>query len=173
MMRKEFTVEGDTQGAQMFISGQGQQNLYSSFCLLYNDVTNSCYCDVSCYKIPPLPLLFIYFFYQTLLPGFFQVFVNGQRLGSDALAGAWTTYNARVLYYTYDVSAYLVTGQNVIASMIGMDIKSITRNLDALVHILTPNMYTLYPGYVYPLPRIFIRSNPGYLYTITPDINTY
>ena len=40
--------------------------------------------------------------------GLFQLFVNGVRANpKDALAGAWTDYDQRVLYYTYDISSLI------------------------------------------------------------------
>jgi hypothetical protein len=48
-----------------------------------------------------------------------QFFVNGIRVDTDALSGAWTTWNARVLYYTYDITSLLAEGSNVIGVMLG------------------------------------------------------
>lgn len=48
-----------------------------------------------------------------------QFFVNGIRVDTDVLSGAWTTWNARVLYYTYDITSYLTEGSNVIGVMLG------------------------------------------------------
>lgn len=64
--------------------------------------------------------------------GFFEVYVNGTplvavchpymtgvRAGGEtaAITGAWTTYNTRVLYWTYELD--LPEGENVISVMIG------------------------------------------------------
>lgn len=62
------------------------------------------------------------------------MFINGNRIGKDTLAGAWTTYNERVLYWTYDLSSYLQTGTNVVAVMLG----------DALAEIPVCNLFFVF-----------------------------
>lgn len=32
--------------------------------------------------------------------GFFQLFINGKRVDTGVLSGAWTTWNERVIYFT-------------------------------------------------------------------------
>ena len=48
-----------------------------------------------------------------------QLYVNGIRVDTDGLSGAWTTWNARVLYYSFDIAQYLTPGINVIGVMLG------------------------------------------------------
>lgn len=48
-----------------------------------------------------------------------QLFVNGVRVDTTTLTGSWTTWNARVLYYTYDITSLLKPGVNVIGVMLG------------------------------------------------------
>eukprot|EP00050_Salpingoeca_kvevrii_P010878 m.11086 g.11086 ORF g.11086 m.11086 type:complete len:1023 (-) comp3129_c0_seq1:88-3156(-) len=52
--------------------------------------------------------------------GFFQLFINGRRVGDDVLSGAWTTWNERVLYFAYNVSSYLNSGTNAIGVSLGV-----------------------------------------------------
>ncbi|WP_223693257.1 alpha-L-rhamnosidase [Leifsonia poae] len=51
--------------------------------------------------------------------GLFEVELNGQRVGEDALAPGWTVYPKRLRYSTYDVSALLRPGANAIGSWLG------------------------------------------------------
>ncbi|KAG9814437.1 glycoside hydrolase family 78 protein, partial [Aureobasidium melanogenum] len=46
--------------------------------------------------------------------GVYQVFINGQRVGSDEMAPGWTSYTHRHLYQTHDVRNLLRPGGNVI-----------------------------------------------------------
>jgi alpha-L-rhamnosidase len=49
--------------------------------------------------------------------GYYELRVNGHRIGHKALDPAWTTYPKRVLYSTYDLDSVLKPGKNVIAVM--------------------------------------------------------
>ena len=51
--------------------------------------------------------------------GYYELRVNGQRIGHKVLDPAWTTYPKRVLYSTYDLTPVLKEGPNVIAVMLG------------------------------------------------------
>ena len=67
--------------------------------------------------------------------GFFQLFVNGIRVSEDVLVPGWTDYedrgdfrllyplkdrfSHRILYLRYDLSSYLVAGENVIGVLLG------------------------------------------------------
>lgn len=51
--------------------------------------------------------------------GYYELFVNGARIGDSVLDPAWTDYNARVLYATYDVTHQLTKGPNVIGVALG------------------------------------------------------
>lgn len=50
--------------------------------------------------------------------GLFEARANGQRVGADVLAPGWTDYRRRVEYLTYDVTAGLRTGRNVLGLML-------------------------------------------------------
>lgn len=39
--------------------------------------------------------------------GIYEVFLNGQRVGTDVLAPGWTSYDTRHRYQEYDVTALL------------------------------------------------------------------
>jgi len=56
--------------------------------------------------------------YATSL-GFYEMQLNGQRVGDELLTPGWTDYDARLQYQTYDVTAMLKKGDNVIGTMLG------------------------------------------------------
>lgn len=51
--------------------------------------------------------------------GYYELRVNGERVERNALDPAWTTYDKRVLYTTYDVTKYLKPGSNAVGVMLG------------------------------------------------------
>lgn len=51
--------------------------------------------------------------------GLYELFLNGQRVGTDLLAPGWTSYNKRLQYQTYDVTEQLRKGENAIGVMLG------------------------------------------------------
>jgi alpha-L-rhamnosidase len=56
--------------------------------------------------------------YVTAL-GYYELYINGIRIGDNVLDPAYTTYPRRVLYSTYDVTADLKQGPNAIGVMLG------------------------------------------------------
>ena len=48
--------------------------------------------------------------------GFYEVRLNGQRVGDELLAPGYTDYAARLQYQTYDVTGYLRDGKNAIGA---------------------------------------------------------
>jgi len=51
--------------------------------------------------------------------GWFQLFINGKRVGSDALSVGWSRYDKRAQYASYDVTSMLVEGENAVGVMLG------------------------------------------------------
>jgi alpha-L-rhamnosidase len=51
--------------------------------------------------------------------GIFEAYLNGHRVGNDYFAPGWTSYNKRLQYQTYDVTAMLSKGNNAAGVMIG------------------------------------------------------
>jgi len=51
--------------------------------------------------------------------GYYELRVNGRKVGRSVLDPAWTTYDKRVLYVAYDVTAYLRPGANAVAVTLG------------------------------------------------------
>ncbi len=51
--------------------------------------------------------------------GYYELRINGQKVGDRVLDPGWTTYDRRVLYSTYDVTPYLRQGANVVAAALG------------------------------------------------------
>ncbi len=56
--------------------------------------------------------------YATAL-GVYELYLNGERVGSEELTPGWTDYNKRIQYQTYDVTSQLVNGGNVIGGILG------------------------------------------------------
>lgn len=51
--------------------------------------------------------------------GYYELRLNGRRVGDHVLAPGYTRYDRRVLYETYDVTALLQSGDNVVGAMMG------------------------------------------------------
>jgi len=51
--------------------------------------------------------------------GYYELRLNGQRVGDHVLDPGWTTYAKRVLYSTYDVTDQLRQGRNALGVMLG------------------------------------------------------
>ena len=51
--------------------------------------------------------------------GYYELHLNGQKVGRSVLDPGWTDYRKRVLYSTYDVTAHLQEGPNVVGAMLG------------------------------------------------------
>ena len=50
--------------------------------------------------------------------GIYEAFINGRRVGNDELTPGWTSYNKRLQYQAYDVTAYLQKGKNTLAAVV-------------------------------------------------------
>jgi len=51
--------------------------------------------------------------------GYYELRLNGERVGDHVLDPGWTTYSKRVLYSTYDVTKQLERGRNALGVMLG------------------------------------------------------
>jgi len=51
--------------------------------------------------------------------GYYELRLNGRKAGNHVLDPAWTTYDKRVLYVTYDVTSFLRDGANAVAVTLG------------------------------------------------------
>ena len=51
--------------------------------------------------------------------GYYELRINGKKVGDRVLDPLWTDYSKRVLYATYDVTDYLKPGLNAVAIMLG------------------------------------------------------
>ncbi len=56
--------------------------------------------------------------YATAL-GFYELHLNGARVGHDVFAPGWTEYTKRVHYQTYDVTAQVKPGVNALGALLG------------------------------------------------------
>ncbi len=56
--------------------------------------------------------------YVTAL-GLYEIWLNGRRVGSDHFTPGWTDYHIRTQYQTYDVTAMLQQGDNVLGAILG------------------------------------------------------
>lgn len=50
--------------------------------------------------------------------GIYEAFINGQRVGDKYLTPGWTSYNKRLQYQAYDVTAMLQSGKNIFAAVV-------------------------------------------------------
>ncbi len=51
--------------------------------------------------------------------GYYELRLNGRKAGNHVLDPAWTTYDKRVLYVTYDITSYVREGANAVAVTLG------------------------------------------------------
>lgn len=51
--------------------------------------------------------------------GFYEVHINGQKVGDEFLAPGYTDYDARLQYQTFDVTEFLHRGPNAIGALLG------------------------------------------------------
>ncbi len=51
--------------------------------------------------------------------GFYELYLNGKKVGDEVLTPGWTSYQARLQYQVYDVTAQLQAGINVIGAELG------------------------------------------------------
>ncbi len=51
--------------------------------------------------------------------GFYEVHINGKKVGDELLAPGFTDYDARLQYQTFDVTPLLHSGQNAIGALLG------------------------------------------------------
>lgn len=51
--------------------------------------------------------------------GYYELRINGSKIGDSVLEPGWTDYKKRVLYSTYDVGKYLEKGENTVGIMLG------------------------------------------------------
>ena len=51
--------------------------------------------------------------------GLYELRLNGSRVGDHLLAPEWTNYHKRIQYQTYDVTALVRTGDNVLGATLG------------------------------------------------------
>lgn len=80
------------------------------------------------YKDDPAPLFRKKFFCDKQIKkariyisglGYYEAFLNGERIGDFVLDPGWTSYSKRIFYSTYDVTPYFREGQNCIAIILG------------------------------------------------------
>src|SRR4051812_49125067 len=51
--------------------------------------------------------------------GYYELHLNGKKVGDRVLDPGFTNYDKRVLYSTYDVTDQLIAGKNAVAAMLG------------------------------------------------------
>jgi alpha-L-rhamnosidase len=51
--------------------------------------------------------------------GYYEISLNGKKIGDQVLAPEWTDYDKRVQYQTYDITGSLAAGENVLAAILG------------------------------------------------------
>jgi alpha-L-rhamnosidase len=51
--------------------------------------------------------------------GFYELYLNGKKVGDDVLTPGWTSYDKRLQYQVYDVTSQMAQGQNAVGAMLG------------------------------------------------------
>lgn len=51
--------------------------------------------------------------------GYYDLFINGQRVGNHFLDPGYTHFNKRILYVTHDITPYISSGDNAVAAVLG------------------------------------------------------
>ena len=51
--------------------------------------------------------------------GYYELQINGEKVGDHVLDPGWTDYDKRALYVTYDITNYLKIGENAVGVMLG------------------------------------------------------
>jgi len=111
--------------------------------------------------------------------GYYELYVNGQKVGDDVLSPAVSDYGKRGLYLTHDITKYLVPGKNCIALWLGRgwslgvlkNAGSVGPMVKAEVHlmfdgsreqtIVTDATWKAYPSHITPLGKGMSGSYGG------------
>ncbi len=93
--------------------------------------------------------------------GYYELYINGRKVGKDVLAPALTEYDKRVLYVTYDVANLLHGGNNAIGILLGNGRYYAPRRY---IPVLTRNF-----GYPKALLQLEIEYGNGKRVTVTTD----
>ncbi|MBN2613703.1 MAG: family 78 glycoside hydrolase catalytic domain [Bacteroidales bacterium] len=59
--------------------------------------------------------------------GHYEAYLNGSKIGNAFLSPGWTEYDKTILYNTFDVTANLLSGKNVIGAIVGNGFYNINR----------------------------------------------
>jgi alpha-L-rhamnosidase len=51
--------------------------------------------------------------------GFYELHLNGKKVGDEVLTPGWTTYGKRIQYQVYDVTGQVAKGKNAIGAVLG------------------------------------------------------
>ena len=95
--------------------------------------------------------------------GYYELYVNGEKVGDHVLDPGTTDYRKRVLYTTYDVTDLLKTGGNAVGVMLGDGWFSSTEMVEQ-----SPSPLRLYAD----RPRLLLQLNIKYANGITAKVVT-
>jgi alpha-L-rhamnosidase len=90
--------------------------------------------------------------------GFYEIYVNGKRIGDHVLDPGWTSYDELVLYSTYDITQEFVTGENIIGVMLGNG-----RYAQKSSENLPPYMYEFIERYGHPPKKLLLQVHVNYV----------
>jgi alpha-L-rhamnosidase len=79
--------------------------------------------------------------------GYYQLYVNGQRVGHHVLDPGFTDYDKRVLYVTYDVTHLLREGKNAVGVVLG----------NGWYHPITPDLFSFQKAPWREPPKLLIN----------------
>lgn len=95
--------------------------------------------------------------------GYYELSINGRRIGDHLLDPIYTDYQKRVCYQTYDVTPNLKQGENAIGVMLG----------NGWFNLITPHVLRFYAADYIDTPRLLLRLDIEYAdgshQTVTSD----
>lgn len=92
--------------------------------------------------------------------GFYELRINGTKVGDHVLAPAWTNYRQTVLYETFDVTALLKSGANALGVLLGNGFYNVPGG-----------RYVKYTG-SFGVPRLFLHLHLEFEDGTTRDVGT-
>lgn len=84
--------------------------------------------------------------------GYYELYLNGRRVGDHVLDPAFTDYNKRVMYVTYDVTSQFSTGANAVGVILG----------NGWFHPITPDLFGFEKAPWRQMPRLLINIDLEY-----------
>ncbi|MBQ7164872.1 MAG: family 78 glycoside hydrolase catalytic domain [Clostridia bacterium] len=91
--------------------------------------------------------------------GFYELYINGKKIGDRVLEPAFTEYDKRILYSSYEVSPMLKEGENVIEAIVG----------DGWYNQTTTDTWGFYRAPWRDCPKMIFRLDAGNLTLVSDE----